>query len=273
MKKIIKRGAANVVRTFNLANVSGAKVLLYHSISNQKSIDPLGLRVSVENFNEQLNYLLQEDYEISLLSDIVQKRKFHKNVIAITFDDGYLDNLEVAAPVLNKYKISATLFISTAYLNGDQPSINYWDKWDHLSADQLKSLIKSGFEIGSHSHLHHKLNDFSDEELEYQIRSSKEVLEDIVESLPSNASIGGDVEIFSYPYGFYNERVKNVVRNCGFKSACCNIIGMNDSNADLFELKRISILANDSLDEFKSKLNGDYNWLGYFQRRQYYKKI
>lgn len=264
MKKIIKRGVANVVRTFNHTNVSGAKVLLYHSISNQKSIDPLGIRVSVENFNEQLSYLLQKGYEINSLSETILKRKFHQNVIAITFDDGYLDNLEVAALVLNKYKISATLFISTAYLNGDQPRVNYWDKWDHLSVDQLKSLIKSGFEIGSHSHLHHKLNDFSDKELENQIRSSKQVLEDIVER---------DVEIFSYPYGFYNERIKNVVRNCGFKSACCNIIGMNDSNADLFELKRISILANDSLEEFKRKLNGDYNWLGYFQRRQYYKKV
>lgn len=264
MKKIIKRGVACVVRGFSLANSRGVKILLYHSISNKKSIDPLELRVSVENFNKQLSYLLQEGYEINLLSEIILKRKFHQNVMAITFDDGYLDNLENAAPVLNKYKIPATLFISTAYLNGDQPRINYWDKWDHLSADQLKSLIKSGFEIGSHSHLHHKLNDFNDEELEYQIRSSKQILEDI---------IGIKVEMFSYPYGFYSYRVKKAVENCGFKTACCSIIGVNDCTTDLLALKRISILANDSLNDFKSKLNGDYNWLGYFQRRQYYKKI
>ena len=241
---------------------TGAKILLYHSISNQKDKDDYGLRVSVNNFREQLCYLSQEGYEVTFLSEITQKMKNNPKIAAITFDDGYSDNLKIAAPLLKKYKMPATLFVSTAYLKGEQPISNYWDKWDHLLPEHLKALVELGFEIGSHSHLHKKLNDFDDNELEHQLKKSRDILEKIV---------GTKVEFCSYPHGIFNDKIKAAVRKSGYQAACSSIMGVNNSNADLFELRRIEIDSTDSINEFKNKLDGDYNWLGYLQKRKFIK--
>src|SRR5690606_1573250 len=103
-------------------------VLMYHRIASP-SIDPWQLSVSAENFEQHLQ-VLQKSNRVVSLSQLVHHRHNNlcrKNKIAITFDDGYLDNFTVAKPLLEKYGLPATFFITSCNLDGQK---EFW--WDEL---------------------------------------------------------------------------------------------------------------------------------------------
>ena len=94
----------------------GPTILLYHRVAELKT-DPQLLSVTPDHFDEHIS-LLKQHYNVMSLNDLVeavQKGKVNKNAIAITFDDGYADNYEKAWPILKKYSIPATIYVSTAY--------------------------------------------------------------------------------------------------------------------------------------------------------------
>ena len=101
-------------------------VLLYHRIARETS-DPWSLCVTPEHFVEHLEVL--QRFRRVPLSRIQPSgfRLFGEPQVAITFDDGYADNVRVAAPLLRLYGIPATFFIATGYVGRD---IEYW--WDEL---------------------------------------------------------------------------------------------------------------------------------------------
>lgn len=105
-----------------------AVVLMYHRINTQIT-DPWSLSVSPDNFDQQLK-VLKNKYSIISTTDLVsQIRDGHINnrSVALTFDDGYLDNFTTAKPILEKYSTPATFFITDSYLTNKQ---SFW--WDEL---------------------------------------------------------------------------------------------------------------------------------------------
>jgi len=101
---------------------------MYHRVHTPLS-DPWDLSVTPENFERQIKFL-KSNYPIVSIGEIahqIQKRNIEKNSIAITFDDGYLDNFETARPILEKYSVPATFFITDGYLDNRQ---SFW--WDEL---------------------------------------------------------------------------------------------------------------------------------------------
>ncbi|MDT7942816.1 MAG: polysaccharide deacetylase family protein [Bacteroidota bacterium] len=104
----------------------GAYILSYHSISSHPS-DPLGLRVSPHHFAQQLE-VIRSYFEPVPLSEIVRRLRLQKplhNLMALTFDDGYADNLWTAWPLLEKYQVPATVFVITGAVEGSLPF--YWE--------------------------------------------------------------------------------------------------------------------------------------------------
>jgi len=105
-----------------------ALVLMYHRVHTPLS-DPWDLSVSPENFERQVKFL-KKNYPIISTGELVrqlQKRNIQKNSIAITFDDGYLDNFKTARPILEEHSVPATFFIANGYLGNRQ---SFW--WDEL---------------------------------------------------------------------------------------------------------------------------------------------
>ncbi len=111
-----------------------AVCLLYHRVAPIQ-FDPFQLCVSPENFEKQIKFL-SENFPLQKFSDLSPSRN-HQNV-SITFDDGYYDNLVYALPILEKYKVHATIFISTQNINTDD-----WFWWDILAyiAQQTENQI------------------------------------------------------------------------------------------------------------------------------------
>jgi peptidoglycan/xylan/chitin deacetylase (PgdA/CDA1 family) len=120
---------------FKNRNLRPIPILLYHRVANLDS-DPQLLCVTKENFEVQLE-ILKEKYQVLHLDQLrtqYEKGINHNTNLAITFDDGYADNLLNAKPILDKYCLPATIFIATDYVRNPR---EYW--WDELEKIFLSS--------------------------------------------------------------------------------------------------------------------------------------
>jgi peptidoglycan/xylan/chitin deacetylase (PgdA/CDA1 family) len=117
--------AANISAMSRPAEGS-AVILLYHRVGISTTGDN-DLRVDLDDFRRQLHHLKQT-YTVMPLDGIVSglaERNLRPRTIAITFDDGYLENLCVVAPIVREFDIPVTFFVSTAGLT--EPSESWWD--------------------------------------------------------------------------------------------------------------------------------------------------
>src|SRR5206468_2122855 len=93
---------------------TGAIILTYHRIADPDS-DPLLLSVSPSCFADHLN-VIRKHYRAISLQDLVQRltrRETLSGLVAVTFDDGYADNLQRAKPMLERYEVPATVFVAS----------------------------------------------------------------------------------------------------------------------------------------------------------------
>ena len=105
-----------------------AVILMYHRITRTE-LDPWGMCVSPENFSEQLESIRRVATPMSLV-DFVRARQsgdLPERAVVVTFDDGYVDNFEVALPILRQHRVPATLFVATCNIGTDR---EFW--WDRL---------------------------------------------------------------------------------------------------------------------------------------------
>ena len=129
----------------------GTKVLLHSgfmriyrtAFPNKNPLILMYHQVKKNEFEKQMKYL-KTNYNIISLNDLVErinkKIDFQMNTVVITFDDGYLNNYTEALPILSKYNITATLFITTSLIDGKE--LAWWDK--------IKCLIENA-EVSSFS--------------------------------------------------------------------------------------------------------------------------
>jgi peptidoglycan/xylan/chitin deacetylase (PgdA/CDA1 family) len=120
------------------AGIRGAVILMYHSVAKEPEsawIDPR-YHVTPATFEAQMNFLSRHRKVVSmtdLVAAIEEGRDLPAGSVAITFDDGYRDNLTVAAPVLAKYGLPATLYLCSSYVSRSE---NQW-------IDRLYGLFRS----------------------------------------------------------------------------------------------------------------------------------
>lgn len=105
-----------------LQHKSGAIVVMYHSVANDSQAQWIDPRNHVPHpiFEKQMQFLARRKKVISLTELVTQLRlgKTPANeTIVLTFDDGYLDNLTIAAPILEYYGLTATIFLPTGYID------------------------------------------------------------------------------------------------------------------------------------------------------------
>ena len=223
-------------------------IVMYHSV-NPNAKPEKKLTVSTETFERQMHFLKSHHYNVlpldSLAVLIKERKKIPPKTIAITFDDGYKDNYIYAFPILKKYNLPATIFIITDLIN----------RADKLSWDEIKEMQNSGIiTFGSHT-LGHKdlINIKSEQDLKRQIFDSKKILEE---------KLGCRVDAFSYPRGGFNERIKQLVMQAGYKLAVATNPGRKFANDDIFALKRLRISANaNNLFVFWIETSGYYNFI------------
>jgi peptidoglycan/xylan/chitin deacetylase (PgdA/CDA1 family) len=103
-----------------------ALILLYHRVA-ELATDPQLLAVSPERFARQMEYLSKHCTVIRLRDLAEQNASEVDRCVAVSFDDGYADNFLTAAPILRRYEVPATVFVTTGYVGLDR---EFW--WDEL---------------------------------------------------------------------------------------------------------------------------------------------
>ena len=193
-----------------------------------------------------MNYLHKKNYNVLPISVLMEKnRKYNKKDIIITFDDGYEDIYTYVLPVMEKYEFPFAIFPIVDYIG----KYNDWDfvigqKTKHLSKEQLLKLSKNKLvTIGSHSLNHLDLIRVSYGIAKNEIEKSKKKLEKIT---------GKSVDIFSYPFGKQNERVRKITKESGYKMALSYYKGVKEE--DQFAIPRTGVYVIDTITDFKIKL-------------------
>ncbi len=209
-------------------------ILTYHGVDDNVWGNS-SLFVRPGNFENQMQYLYENGYKTLFLSEIGQAAYYDKPVI-ITFDDGYLDMYTIAYPIMKARNIKSNMFIITDWLDGSV----------YMNPSMVKELSDSGLvEIGSHTVSHVHLNTLSYEEQEYQLKTSKEYLENL---------IGKEVNTIAYPYGQRNIDTLNIARNY-YRFAVTTESGANYTktyNGSSLLLRRFNMQRGTSFESFKS---------------------
>lgn len=236
----------------------GARILMYHRVSIQSQYDQLN--VEPENFDTQIKWL-SENRDVKPLPEVlteIREGRAHKNTIAVTFDDGYLDNLENALPILEKYNVPATIYVTSDFASQKLSHYRYRSekKRLHLNWQEVLKLSEHPLiHIGSHTVTHPMLSELDDEHVIAEITNSKSDIE---------RNISANVTDFCYPSGNYTERERVLVESHGYTSAVTVKPGANNGTSDLFALKRTEVTNRDSVVELKQKLDGAFDifhWL------------
>ncbi len=265
LKRFIKDLVSDVLFSCNRGkwerlNKGDFRILLYHSVEKRDtSVDTMGLAISPELFYAQMKYLKEKGANIlslpDLIAGIINGLPIPDKAVAITFDDGYKSVFTGALPILKEFGFTAAVFINIYFVENKIANSLYYHDWSALSWKEVKQLYGAGLSIGSHALTHGKLAKLSDQEINYEVKQSKILIED---------NTGIKINTFSYPHGSFNRRIKNIVRDSGFICSCSSIEGINNTKADFYALKRTEISAFDnSLARFEKKVSGSYDWLGY----------
>ena len=218
-----------------------AVVVAFHRVKNAHSGD--GLTVSLPLFDRYCRFF-RDHFNVVPLGDLVtrlERRQPLDRELSITFDDGYLDNFQNAAPILRKYSLPAAFFVVTRWMGGDV--VPWWDRqarvrhpW--MSWEQVRTLHRSGFEIGAHTRTHVDLGAVGGRYAEAEITGARADLE---------RELGGAVDLFAYPYGTrenMSEANRMLVKQAGFRCCCSCFGGGVASDTDPFRLARVPINMN-----------------------------
>lgn len=198
--------------------------------------------VSNLDFESHLKWLSQNNYHIRTFSEAIDYLRSDQplqKTAVITIDDGYKSFYKNGLPLLEKYKIHATLFINTETVGSG----------DYMDWPMLKAAMTNGIEIGNHTHSHkYFLNEPVDRRykiFEDEITLSQSIIQKNLNITPI---------VFSYPYGEFDVEMKNIVKHAGFKAAAAQNSGVVYSGTDMFMCPRFPMSEKySSLDQFKAK--------------------
>lgn len=219
---------------------------MYHAVGTTLRNDTYGISIDTRRFEEHL-LVLKSDPELEFKSLADSFDKNERTNIVLTFDDGYLDTLQVAAPLLVGLGLPFTVFVTSGFLRRGNP--------EYLTESDLRELASlPGVTIGSHTESHPRLTECNDAELRKELIGSKEHLEDC---------IGSSIDFISYPHGDVDARVRAETISSGYKLAAGSRFDINTADHDRMNLCRSEILARDTPRILLQKVYGAWDWYRY----------
>jgi peptidoglycan/xylan/chitin deacetylase (PgdA/CDA1 family) len=240
-KKLIKTAIGRIsgmAGAYRRAFRSKMIVVSFHRVNDEFPED--GLTISSRKFETFCRFFRKHTEVVSLSEQVADCRagRDMRGTLSITFDDGYLDNFKVAAPILRRLGMSATFFVTTGFVGTeviapwdvDLPRQPGWMSWDNVRA-----LAAQGFEIGAHTDTHINMGSAQEESVRAELQTSKDRI---------FQELGISPSLFAYPFGdlcHISESARQLVRDLGFTCCVSSYGGVNSLAANPFYLRRIPI--------------------------------
>lgn len=246
-------------------------ILTYHRVARRPArLARPTHNVTPERFREQVSGLLERGFRIWPLARVLERRSgpdLPPHTLVMTFDDGYESFHANAWPVLRELEVPATLFLATAFLDGDRPFP--FDAWGRshqdrippashrpLRTEQCREMAASGLvELGSHTHTH---TDFRGRPGEFarDLEASLEVL---------RTRFGAEGVPFAFPYGsprlgYASPALVAEARRAGVSCALSTESVLVDPRTDPFSWGRFNVFPWDTSATLAAKLEGWYSW-------------
>lgn len=244
VRPLIKRSFKRVAQICGFALPSprpASRILTYHSVG---AVDH-DMNVTPGMFRDQLAWLA-DHYPVISLREAAEG----KPGIALTFDDGYHDNLYNAAPMLAERQFPATVFLITGKMGGLADESLDPDTSRLMTWKEAREIETFGVQLGGHTMTHPHLARQDEEEQRWEIGECLKQLEE---------NLGHRPECFAYPYGTsadFNAISMRIVREFGCSYACSNRYGYNANGVDRWALRRIWIDSTDTLGTYAAKIEG-----------------
>jgi peptidoglycan/xylan/chitin deacetylase (PgdA/CDA1 family) len=231
-------------------------ILMYHSISQTQNSKFRPFTVPPFLFAAQMRYLAVAGYTPITVTQFIQamsdpdEQELPARPVILTFDDGFADFFLNAFPILQQYQFTATLYVTTAFIEGTSRWLQREGEGTRpmISSKELRHIHYYGIECGGHTHSHPQLDTLTLDKARQEILQCKDILEQL---------LGRRVSSFAYPFGYTSPAVQDLVREAGYTSACAVRHRMTTYKTDHFTLTRFMVTNTTTPDEFRSLLNGN----------------
>lgn len=230
-------------------------ILMYHQVDvPPPSGTPMrGMVVSPQAFSRQMSMLKMLGYKGVSMRGLEPWLRGERDdrVVAITFDDGYLNNLQHALPVLQRNGFTATCYAVSNALGG-------WNQWDTgkgiprkalMDKAHFKEWLAAGMDVGAHSRNHLDLVLQDDTTALDEIAGSKSELE---------SALDVEVRHFCYPYGHFNETHRAMVERAGYASATTVQRARVLASDNVYALPRVLVAQATNWAQFLAKITTGY---------------
>lgn len=225
-------------------------IVLYHAIGSSP------WAVSPRDFREQAMWL-REHAQVVPLAQLADGEDTAPLRVAITFDDGYASLFDAAAPILAEARLCATVFLNTGAIaerarQASDPGQGHYPGEHFLTWPESLQLRDAGWALGSHAVDHVDLTTLAPAALQAQLAQSRRDIE---------ARSGAACDLFAYPWGRHDARVRSAVGATGYRLAVSGRHGAAGPRSDLLALPRVDIRADYELADFEAVVTGRWDFL------------
>jgi peptidoglycan/xylan/chitin deacetylase (PgdA/CDA1 family) len=224
---------------------------MYHLVSPTRRAGFAKYTVSPKAFAAQMRWLRLAGYHPISVDDWLEYRwgggTLPSAPVIITFDDGFQECFTHAVPILLAHRFPAMFFIVAGLVGKTSRWMVSQSKPDVplMNWDTLVKLRGLGFEWGSHTVTHTHLSGLSADLCRHELTWSKFLLEDY---------LGSQIRHLAYPFGSYDQAVRDLAQEAGYVSACTTRIGLCTACEDPMALPRVPVNGQESLLDFACRL-------------------
>jgi peptidoglycan/xylan/chitin deacetylase (PgdA/CDA1 family) len=245
--------------------VGAIPILMYHQITPDPHPAFRPYTVSRMSFTAHMRWLAATGHTAISLDQLLVARNgrgaLPPKPVVITFDDGYLECVRYAMPVLRHHGFTA-IFYMVAGLAGRASEwlareLGIQIQFSLIDWDTARRLTSEGFACGSHSMTHARLTAIGEDARLFELAASRRLLEE---------HLGREVRHLAYPFGSSDAPLRRLVEQTGYLSACSTNPGLSGLQEDPFLLSRIDITGHDSLLDFPFRVRTGLTARAYVKR-------
>ena len=223
---------------------ANGNIFVYHRFGDERH---QSTNTTLQELEKEFEYFKTNNYKVVTVSQIAQKIKngedIPENWVAFSIDDAYKSFYTNALNIFKKYNYPFTLFVYVESTQKKYPDFMTWE--------EIKETSKYG-EIALHSYGHKHLTKLSNEEI---FDDTKKAYDMFVEKL------GFKPLGYTYPFGEYDERVKDVIKKFDFEYIANQNNGSVNSKSDIFDINRVALVGNVNLEEKLKYKTLEANWI------------